>query len=209
MVQAARSYGGVSADQRRATRREQLLEAAFEVMATEGAGGLTIRNVAKEAGLSTRFVYESFTDLDDLIGAAFELAFRQLSSTVGEAAASAAPNRRATVTAVVEALVDFFLATPAKGKILSTKAYGHPAVAERRLARSEDVSRAFGGILSRLVPDRDPDDPAIDLTARFLVGAFGDTVTAWIQQALPYPRDKFVHDNVELFLGTITALERL
>ncbi|WP_433730047.1 TetR/AcrR family transcriptional regulator [Nocardia sp. CA-129566] len=209
MVQAARSYGGVSADQRRATRREQLLEAAFEVMATEGAGGLTIRTVAKEAGLSTRFVYESFTDLDDLIGAAFELAFRQLSNTVGEAAASAAPDRRATVTAVVEALVDFFLAAPAKGKILSTKAYGHPAVAERRLARSEDVSRAFGGILSRLVPDRDPDDPAIDLTARFLVGAFGDTVTAWIQQALPYPRDKFVHDNVELFLGAIAALERL
>lgn len=209
MASTARTYGGISADQRRATRRDQLLEAAFEVMATEGAGGLTIRTVAKAAGLSTRFVYESFTDLDDLIGAAFELAFRQFSSAVGEAAAGAAPDNRARVTAVVETMVDFFLVAPAKGKILSTKAYGHPAVAERRLARSEDVSRAFRGILAQLVPDRAPDDPAIDLTARFLVGAFGDTVTAWIQQALPYPRDKFVHDNVELFLGTIAALKRL
>ncbi|MFD0361917.1 TetR/AcrR family transcriptional regulator [Nocardia sp. GCM10030253] len=209
MTKGARQYGGLPADQRRSERRDQLLNAAFEVMAVDGAGGLTIRNVAKEAGLSTRFVYESFTDLDDLVGAAFELAFRQLSNTVGDAAATAPQDRRAKVTAVLEAMVDFFLDAPAKGKLLSTKGYGHPAVAERRLARSEDVSRAFGGILRQLVPDREADDPAIDLTARFLVGAFGDTITAWIEQSLPYPRDKFIHDNVELFLGTITALARL
>ncbi|MFI9505737.1 TetR/AcrR family transcriptional regulator [Nocardia sp. NPDC052566] len=209
MTKQVRAYGGISADQRRATRRDQLLEAAFEVMALEGPGGLTIRTVAKQAGLSTRFVYESFTDLDDLVVAAFELAFRQMSDAVASAVADANTARRATVTACIEAMVDFFLTAPAKGKLLSTKAYGHPAVAERRLARSEDVYRTFGSILQQLVPDRDAADPAIDLTARFLVGAFGETITAWIQQSLPYPRDKFVHDNVELFLSAITTLERL
>lgn len=209
MTKAVRAYGGVSADDRRAVRREQLLEAAFEVLAVDGPGGLTIRTVAKAAGLSTRFVYESFTDLDDLVGAAFELAFQQMSAVLNDAAAGARPGRRARVTAIVEAMVDFFLSAPAKGKMLSTKAYGYPAVARRRLARSEDVSRTFGGVLRGLLPEHDPADPAIDLTARFLVGAFGETITAWIQQSLPYPRDKFVHDNVELFLATIGALERL
>lgn len=209
MAKQARTYGGVPADQRRATRREQLLEAAFEVMALDGPGGLTIRTVAKQAGLSTRFVYESFTDLDDLVVAAFELAFRQMAAAVDGAVAAAGPDRLDQVTALVEALVDFFLQAPAKGKLLSTKAYGHPAVATRRLARAEDVSRTYGALLHGLLTDRAPDDPAIDLTARFLVGGFGETTTAWIQQSLPYPRDKFVHDNVELFLGTIAALERL
>ncbi|WP_405167709.1 TetR family transcriptional regulator [Nocardia sp. NBC_01499] len=209
MVKQARTYGGVSADQRRATRREQLLEAAFEVMALDGLGGLTIRTVAKQAGLSTRFVYESFTDLDDLVVAAFELAFRQMAATVDTAVAATGPDRRDKVSALVEALADFFLNAPAKGKLLSTKAYGHPAVAARRLARSEDVSRTYGALLHGLLADRTPDDPAIDLAARFLVGGFGETTTAWIQQSLPYPRDKFIHDNVELFLATIAAVERL
>ncbi len=209
VAKQARTYGGVSADQRRATRREQLLEAAFEVLALDGPGGLTIRAVAKQAGLSTRFVYESFTDLDELVVAAFELAFRQMAAAVDAAVAAAGPDRRAQVTALVEALADFFLSAPAKGKLLSTKAYGHPAVAARRLARSEDVSRTYGALLHGLLPDRPADDPAIDLTARFLVGGFGETSTAWIQQSLPYPRDEFVHDNVELFLAAIAALERL
>ncbi|WP_067790297.1 TetR/AcrR family transcriptional regulator [Nocardia amikacinitolerans] len=207
MSKQARAYGGVPADQRRAARREQLLEAAFEVMALDGPAGLTIRNVAKAAGLSTRFVYESFTDLDELAGAAFELAVRQFSGSVAEAVAAAESDRRAKVTATIEAMVDFFLATPAKGKLLSTKAYGLPAVAERRLARSEDITKAFGAILGELAPDA-PDN-AVELTARFLVGGFGDTITAWIQQSLPYPRDEFVHDNVELFLATIAAMEKL
>lgn len=209
MTKQARSYGGVSADQRRALRRTQLLEAAFEVMALDGPGALTIRTVAKQAGLSTRFVYESFTDLDELVLAAFELAFRQMSAAVRTAVAAAGPSRRAVVTAAVEAMVDFFLDAPAKGKLLSTKAYGHPAIAQRRLDRAEDVFRTFGAVLHGLLPDRDPDDPALELTSRFLVGAFGETITAWIQQSLPYPRDRFVHDNVELFLASIEALERL
>ncbi len=207
MTNRARTYGGIPADQRRANRREQLLEAAFEVMALDGPGALTIRTVAKQAGLSTRFVYESFADLDELVVAAFELAFRQLSAAVLTAVADTGADRRTTVVATVEAMVDFFLAAPAKGKLLSTKAYGHPKVAERRLARTEDASRTFGAVLLRLLPDRSPDDPAIELTARFLVGGFGETLTAWIQQAMPYPRDQFVRDNSELFLAAIATLE--
>ncbi|MEV6274493.1 TetR/AcrR family transcriptional regulator [Nocardia sp. NPDC051832] len=207
MSKEARAYGGVSADERRAVRREQLLEAAFAVMAVEGPAGLTVRTVAKEAGLSTRFVYESFQDLDDLVGAAFELAVQQLTSAVDGAVAAAGAGRRDQVGAVVEAMVDFFLAAPAKGKLLSTKAYGHPAVARRRLARSEDISLAFAAVLREMTSGADA--AAVELTARFLVGAFGETITAWIQQSLPYPRDKFVHDNVELFLASIAALERL
>lgn len=69
------------------------------------------------------------------------------------------------------------------------------------------MSRAFRGILSQLVPDRDPDDLAIDLTARWSVRSVTQSPPGSSRRC-PTP-DKFVHDNVELFLSTIAALEHL
>ena len=61
-----RVYGGVSAAQRREERRGRLIKAAGELLATDGIDDLTVRKVAAAAGLSPRFVYEGFTDLEDL-----------------------------------------------------------------------------------------------------------------------------------------------
>ncbi|WP_280262322.1 TetR/AcrR family transcriptional regulator [Nocardia wallacei] len=208
-TQAKRRYGGVPAAQRQEHRREQLLEAVIAVLAREGAGGLTVRRVAAQAGLSTRFVYESYADLDELTGAAFDLASGELARALGRAVQQADPGRRACMTAVVEAIVDYFLADPAKGKFLSTKAYAHPGVARRRLARSEDYVAAFAAVLRDQLGDNAPGDRTVELTARFLVAGFGETITAWIHAPGAYPRDEFVRDNVELFLGALGAARKL
>ncbi|MFI6871784.1 TetR/AcrR family transcriptional regulator [Nocardia sp. NPDC050406] len=208
-MRPARSYGGVAADERMRGRREQLIDAAIEVMAREGAGALTVRRVAAGAGLSTRFVYESFADLDDLTGAAFDLTARELAARLDTAVRDAPTERRARVTAVLEAIADFFLAQPAKGKFLSTKAYGHPGSARRRLERAEDYTAGFAAVVAGLVPGAHPDDRAVVLTARFLVAAYGETITAWAYDEMTYTRDEFVRDNAELFLGALEGLDRI
>ncbi|MBF6180171.1 TetR/AcrR family transcriptional regulator [Nocardia otitidiscaviarum] len=208
-MKAARRYGGIAADERMRGRREQLVDAAIEVMAREGAGALTVRRVAAAAGLSTRFVYESFADLDELTAAAFDAAARELAQTVHAAVRDTPPDRHARITAVVEAITDFFLGQPAKGKFLSTKAYGHPGSARRRLERSEDYVTAFATILAGLVAGARAEDRAVVLTARFLVAAFGETTTALAYGETPYARDEFVHDNVELMLGALDGLDRI
>ncbi len=47
-------------------RRTQLLDAAAAVIGREGLGNLTVAGVAAEAGVSRQWVYEHFSDLDDL-----------------------------------------------------------------------------------------------------------------------------------------------
>jgi AcrR family transcriptional regulator len=47
-------------------RRVQLLDAAAAVVGRNGFGALTVAAVAAEAGVSRQWVYEHFTDLDDL-----------------------------------------------------------------------------------------------------------------------------------------------
>lgn len=51
---------------RAADRRAQLLGAAAAIVGREGLGSLTVAGVAVEAGVSRQWVYEHFSDLDDL-----------------------------------------------------------------------------------------------------------------------------------------------
>ena len=57
-------WAGLAPDDRRAERRTLLLDAAFELLGTEGWGGTTVRAVCQEARLNPRYFYESFEDLD-------------------------------------------------------------------------------------------------------------------------------------------------
>jgi AcrR family transcriptional regulator len=57
-------------------RSQQIVAAAYELLAEEGLEGLTIRAVLKKTGLSRRAFYERFADKDDLVVAVFEQTIR-------------------------------------------------------------------------------------------------------------------------------------
>ncbi len=57
-------------------RSRQLVDAAYELLKTEGLEGLTIRAVLEKTSLSRRAFYERFTGKDDLVLAVFEHAIR-------------------------------------------------------------------------------------------------------------------------------------
>jgi AcrR family transcriptional regulator len=61
-----RRYGGASADERKAQRRERLIEAGFVVFGRDGYLKTTMRLVCAQARLSERYFYESFESTDEL-----------------------------------------------------------------------------------------------------------------------------------------------
>jgi len=61
-----RTYGGLSETERVNERRERFLEAGLEVFGSLGMRGATVRKLCKEASLTERYFYESFTDTDAL-----------------------------------------------------------------------------------------------------------------------------------------------
>src|SRR5579872_7202432 len=69
---ARRRWRGVEPDARQAARRQRLLDAAFELLGTEGLTATTVRGVCARAGLHTRYFYESFADVDALVVALFD-----------------------------------------------------------------------------------------------------------------------------------------
>ena len=65
----ARSYGGVSAAERKLERRRRLTDAALDVMAADEWRGATVAQICAGAGLNKRYFYEGFADLDELASA--------------------------------------------------------------------------------------------------------------------------------------------
>ncbi len=62
----------MTADDRRAERRELLIAAAFDLLGTQGWSATTVRAVVERADLNPRYFYESFADLDSLILAVYD-----------------------------------------------------------------------------------------------------------------------------------------
>src|SRR5882757_3781988 len=84
-----RIYGGVSAEQRVAERKERLLEAALEEFGTRGVLATGVKDVCRRAGLTDRYFYESFHDGGELFVAVFDRATAQLFAVVAGAVVAA------------------------------------------------------------------------------------------------------------------------
>jgi AcrR family transcriptional regulator len=100
-----RSYGGVSAVERIAERRERLLEAALEEFGTRGVASTGVKDVCRRAGLTDRYFYESFRDSAELFTAVFDRATAHLFKVTVNALTSAPATVEAQARAVIEAYV--------------------------------------------------------------------------------------------------------
>ena len=65
-------WAGVALTDRRAERRALLIDAAYALFGTGGEAALTVRSVCRESALNTRYFYESFADIGELLGAVFD-----------------------------------------------------------------------------------------------------------------------------------------
>ena len=71
-AQAPRLYRGLTASERRAQRRERLLQAGLELFGTQGYANTSIRAVSAAATVNSRHFYESFSDREDLLYHVYE-----------------------------------------------------------------------------------------------------------------------------------------
>ncbi len=89
MAKPSRVYGGLSVSDRRASRRERLLTAGFELFGTAGFHKTTIPMLCSQSGVTARHFYEEFESreavlraiYDDLAERAYEIVREKLRAT--------------------------------------------------------------------------------------------------------------------------------
>src|SRR5882672_11444712 len=128
-----------------------LLRAATGVMEKQGLEALTLRDVARRAGVSHNAPYRHFKDRNALLAALAEDGFRALGKAL----------EGKSGTSMGEAYVRFGLANPARFRLMfsgSVRFGGHPALRE--------ASRlAYEALLSALRSRQDLQDPEVAAAA--------------------------------------------
>lgn len=96
--------------------RESLMLAADELLARQGLDGLTLREVARVAGVSHAAPYHHFANLDELLAAVAARSFEVLGAALAEAAGTADP--REAMLRIGDVYVAHARAQPAQFRLM-------------------------------------------------------------------------------------------
>jgi AcrR family transcriptional regulator len=198
-------WAGVPADERRAERRRLLVDAAFDLLGTEGTGGTTVRAVCQAARLNPRYFYESFEDLDALLVAVYDRVVGELGATAIAAVEAARGEPAAEIRAGIGAVVGFVTGDPRRARVLYVESLGNPVLAARgRVAGQQllDLIEASGRERHGSPP---PGEHIGSMAAALLVGGLGALLLAWMDGRLAITEEQLVEDATALFLGTLGA----
>src|ERR1700722_11015488 len=189
--QVTMPFKGISADTRRVDRRHRLVQAAFEIAGTEGAGVLGVGRVCRVAGLTKRYFYESFSSLTELQSAVVDHAITVMSERVDPfrpTEPSGPPQR--WLAAFVGALVD----DQCLARVLLAETHGGVLSPFRH----QIIDVAVAGMAP---PGSDPQE---DLRARLVayaqIGTLSELCLAWHQRQLAMERSTLVDVLSDLFV---------
>lgn len=194
-------YGGVSAQDRRADRRERLLDAGLELLGTEGWQATTVRGVCQRANLNARYFYESFSGLDELLVAVFERIATEARAAVLQAVDEDPEDFEATVRAAIGAFVALMTDDPRKGRVAFVEALGSEALMRRRLDTLQEFAELLAAYVRGLAGAGDPDEETVQLTAQVLLGGLTEALIAWLEGRLHVSREKLVEHCAALWVA--------
>jgi AcrR family transcriptional regulator len=195
-----RTYGGVSADDRIAARREKLLDAGLELFGTRGYAGTGVKDVCRQAGLTDRYFYESFNDGGALFLAVVDRLTDELFEAVAEAVADSGGDPERQLRDAIGTFVRALAVDSRKPRVLFTEA---PAAGPAAAAHMRTTLRRFAALVAatarqHVTPATSDED--VQLLALSLVGLLERVITEHEDGALDMPLDHVVERCVALYV---------
>jgi AcrR family transcriptional regulator len=202
-----RPYSGVAAGERIANRRDALIDAALEVFAAEGWPAISARRVCEEAGLTRRYFYESFDDVDALTAATFQRITGEVSAAVRAATNAGAATVPELARRAVAAGLDVLADPPAKGQFLAMAQRADGSVAQHRARALDDLAAIVQVVLSAEREGAGTIDPRdARIAALTAVGAVLTIVDSWLGGEIDLSREEVISWSTTAALGIVDAL---
>lgn len=115
-----------------------LVEAARRILEAEGAAALSLRAVAREAGVSPAAPYHHFRDKTELLEAVAAQGWQAIGDAIAEARATS-PNARETLLRIGLAYVKFARASPALYRLMYDTTRDRTSMSEHSKGDTEDT----------------------------------------------------------------------
>jgi AcrR family transcriptional regulator len=193
---------GLTAEQRKAERREQLLDAALDLFATHGYLGTSIEQICSTAYVGTKSFYEVFDGREDCYVALLQRTSERLQADMTAVAERAEGNERQAVPRIISAFAHALLDDPRVAKVTFGQAGGISATVERQRRTNR---RWAAGFLEQIWDRYDGPSDKAESRARHaiaigLVGGLFDLIADWLLDA-----DPTVPDEVESLIEDLTS----
>ncbi|MBJ7332511.1 MAG: TetR/AcrR family transcriptional regulator [Solirubrobacteraceae bacterium] len=206
MPQVVRPYRGVSADERRAQRRIRLMEAGLVVIGEQGINGLTMTAVIREAGLTERYFYESFTDRDALLVEMFQEAVQATNLAAGTLRDQAEDDLYARCRATVAGALSVMTDDPRVGRAF-LEAVGNATLRPYLRDALQGFSAFMLSELSQGQKRNAEDRARLEIAATALIGGITDAATAWLAGSLKVSRDELIDECAHLCVAAVASVD--
>jgi AcrR family transcriptional regulator len=154
-------------------RREQLLDAAIEIIARDGYAGVSIDSIAREAGVTRPVVYGVFDGLKALLYALLdrqeERALEQLLTALPADLANGDP--AALIVATARRLAESVVGDPSTWRPILLAPEGTPQAVRERIARDRELVRTrIMSLLDTIVAQRTAPPIDTEIASHAVIG---------------------------------------
>ena len=197
-----RPYRGVEAADRVAERRRRFLEAGLDILGSDSdLSELTVRGICRQAGVTLRYFYESFTDKDDFVGAVFDWVIADIAATT-QAAVTAAPLKEQSRAGMAN-IVRTIAADTRVGRVLFSSKLSNPVVVRKRAESYALMALLTSQHVGALGAQENSRTKA---ASHFVVGGVSQSITAWLAGDVQLEPDELV-DQLALMIDQLAEPE--
>lgn len=186
---AGRRIRGLDAEQRRAARRRQLLDAALESFATNGFANTSIEQVCQAAYVGTKGFYEIFDSKEHCYLVLFQEITDRLTAGMVTALAKAPDDEAAAVPLLVAAFAHSLVDDPRLAKVTFGDSRAVTPAVERQRRTNRRWAATFIEAVWRRYGVVGPRDVDLHAVAVGVIGGMFDQVADWLQDADPGDAD--------------------
>jgi AcrR family transcriptional regulator len=206
MPEVVRPYRGVSAEERRARRRQQLIESMLELVAADGMAGATMTAVCARAGLTERYFYESFSDREALLNAVFDSCMVELDQEMFAALDASAPDLLERCRAAAGAMISVLTDDPRKARFY-LEAAGSETLKERRAGAIRAHADVLAGQIRELRGlEEQVYEAPLRLATLVLLAGVAEAIVTWLDGSLEMPREMLIEECARLSVAVADAV---
>lgn len=206
-----RRYGGIDPEERQRQRRAKLIEAGLAVFGEQGYHHSTVRDVCKQAQLTSRYFYENFDSMEALFKAVYTSVSRELMQSTIMSLASCQPDPEKLAEASLRTFLEFIRQDPHRARVSLIDALnvgeGMNMLADKA---SQDFAHLIAGFMHQMFPRLEAQGMLnFKMLANGLVGANTRIATQWVMDRCKAPLDDVLFNTLTLFKACIAHARAL
>lgn len=200
-----RRYGGVDPEERQRQRKAKLIEAGLVIFGEQGYHQSTVRDVCRQAQLTSRYFYENFDSMEALFKAVYTTVSRELMQTTVMSLASCQPDPEKLAEAALRNFLDFIRQDPHRARVMLIDALNVGEVMNLLADKaSQDFAHLIAGFMNQMFPKLSQSTQLNFLVlANGLVGANIRISTQWVADRCKVPLDEVLANVLAIFRACI------